>query len=385
MILHIDMDAFYASVEQLDNPDLREKCVIVGGQSNRSVVSAASYEARKYGVRSAMPIFMAKRKCPEGVFVPPRIQRYKEVSKKIMKLLCDFSPLVEPVSIDEAYMDITGGERLLGSPEQVGMRIKEKIKKKVNLTCSVGIAPNKFLAKIASDMDKPDGLFIIMPDEAYEFIKSLPINKVPGVGKKTGSHLENLGITTLGDVKKYREMLLNKLGKSGKRLIELSACIDNSPVTPFTQRKSVSTEHTLKEDSRDPAILKKFLLKHSEDVGRELRRLEVKAKTITLKLKHADFKQITRSTTIDNPTQSSEIIYSNACRLLLKYRLKTKIRLIGVGASGFVPSGMPFQMELFEQKEKKGNNWEKVERAIDTIIEKFGKDAVRRATLTENK
>jgi len=386
MILHIDMDAFYASVEQLDNPGLKGKCVIVGGQSNRSVVSAASYEARKYGVRSAMPVFMAKQKCPEGVFVSPRIQRYKEVSKEIMKLLCDFSPLVEPVSIDEAYIDITGGERLLGSPEQVGIHIKEKIKKKVNLTCSVGIAPNKFLAKIASDMDKPDGLFIIKPDEAHEFIKSLAINKVPGIGKKTGSLLENLGITTLGDVKKYRKkMLLNRLGKSGKRLIELSACIDNSPVTPFTQRKSVSTEHTLSEDTLDTAILKKFLLKHSENVGRELRRLEVKAKTITLKLKHADFKQITRSTTIDNPTQSSETIYSTACQLLLKYRLKTKIRLIGVGASSFVPSAMPFQMELFERKEKKGSNWEKVERAIDTIIEKFGKDAVRRAALTENK
>ncbi|MEA3438110.1 MAG: DNA polymerase IV [Thermodesulfobacteriota bacterium] len=386
MILHIDMDAFYASVEQLDNPGLKGKCVIGGGQSKRSVVSAASYEARKYGVRSAMPVFMAKQKCPEGVFVSPRIQRYKEVSKKIMKLLCDFSPLVEPVSIDEAYIDITGGERLLGSPEQIGIHIKEKIKKKVNLTCSVGIAPNKFLAKIASDMDKPDGLFIIMPDEAHEFIKLLPINKVPGIGKKTGSRLENLGIVTLGDVKKYREkMLLKKLGKSGKRLIELSACIDNSMVTPFTQRKSVSTEHTLTEDTRDQTILKKFLLKHSEEVGRELRRLEVKAKTITLKLKQEDFKQITRSTTIDNPTQSSETIYSTACRLLLKYRLKTKIRLIGVGASSFVPSAMPFQMELFERKEKKGNNWEKVERAIDTIIEKFGEDAVRRATLTKTK
>ena len=233
-------------------------------------------------------------------------------------------------------------------------------------------------------MDKPDGLFIIMPDEAHEFIKLLPIKKVPGIGKKTGSLLENLGITTLGEVKKYRKkMLLNILGKSGKRLIELSACIDNSPVMPFTQRKSVSTEHTLSEDTRDMAILKKFLLKQSEDVGRELRRLEVKAKTITLKLKHADFKQITRSTTIDNPTQSSETIYSTACRLLLKYRLKTKIRLIGVGASSFMPLAMPFQMELFELKAKKGNNWEKVERVIDTIIEKFGKDAVRRATLTE--
>ncbi len=386
MILHIDMDAFYASVEQLDNPDLKGKCVIVGGQSNRGVVSAASYEARKYGVRSAMPIFKAKRKCPEGVFVWPRMSRYKEVSKEIMKLLCNFSPLVEPVSIDEAYMDITGGEKLFGSPQQVGINIKEKIKKKVNLTCSVGIAPNKFLAKIASDMDKPDGLFIIQGDEAHEFIKLLSIKKVPGIGKKTGGRLEKLGITTLGDVKKYPEkILLDRLGKFGRRLIELSSCIDHSPVTTFAQRKSVSTEHTLSVDTKDLTILKNFLLKHSEDVGRELRRLKVKAKTITLKLKRADFKQITRSTTIDNPTQSSETIYSNASKLLLKSRPRTKIRLIGVGASGFVPAAMPYQVELFGQKDKKGNNWEKVEKAIDTIIEKYGKDAVKRAALTENK
>jgi len=386
MILHIDMDAFYASVEQLDNPDLKGKCVIVGGQSNRSVVSAASYEARKYGVRSAMPVFIAKQKCPQGVFVLPRIKRYKEVSKTIMKLLCDFSPLVEPVSIDEAYMDITGGERLLGSPQQIGIHLKENIKKKTNLTCSVGIAPNKFLAKIASDMNKPDGLFIISPEEAHEFIKTLPINKVPGIGKKTGSHLENLGITTLGDVKKFDEkMLLHKLGKSGKRLIELSSCIDLSPVIPFTQRKSFSTEHTLSQDTRNPAILKKYLLKHSEQVGRELRRQKVKAKTITLKLKHANFKQITRSSTLDDPTQSSETIYATACQLLLTYRPKTKIRLIGVGASGLMPSTVPFQLALFEQKEQKGTNWEKVEKAVDTIIDKFGTDAVRRGTLTENK
>jgi len=386
MILHIDMDAFYASVEQLDNPDLKGKCIIVGGRSNRGVVSAASYEARKYGVRSAMPIFMAKQKCPEGIFVSPRIKRYKEVSKEIMKLLYKFSPLVEPVSIDEAYIDITGGARLFGSPVQIGMHIKEKIKKKVNLTCSVGIAPIKFLAKIASDMEKPDGLFIILPDEVHEFIQSLPINKVPGIGKKTGGLLENLSITTLGDVKKYPEKtLLKRLGKFGKRLVELSNCIDHSRVTPFSQRKSVSTERTLSVDTRDQIVLKSILLKHSEDVGRDLRRLKVKAKTITLKLKNADFKQTTRSTTLDTPTQSSEMIYSAVSKLLLKYRLRKKIRLIGVGASGLVSAAMPYQVGLFETNVKKGNNWEKVERAIDIIIEKFGKDAVRRATLTENK
>ena len=386
MILHIDMDAFYASVEQLDNPDLKGKCIIVGGRSNRGVVSAASYEARKYGIRSAMPIFMAKQKCPQGVFVSPRMKRYKEISKEIMKLLFNFSPLVEPISIDEAYMDISGARRLLGSPEQVGMHIKEKIKEKVNLTCSVGIAPNKFLAKIASDMKKPDGLFIITPDEAHEFIKSLPIYRVPGIGKKTGVHLKNLNISTLGDVKKYpKKLLLKRLGKFGQRLVELSNCIDHSPVIPFAQRKSVSTERTLAVDTRDLTILKNFVLRHSEEVGRELRKLKVKAKTITLKLKSEDFKQITRSTTIDKPTQSTKTIYSTASNLLLNYRLRKKIRLIGVGASGLMPAAMPHQAELFEQNKKMGDNWEKVERAVDAIIEKFGQDAVKRATLTKNK
>jgi DNA polymerase-4 len=380
------MDAFYASVEQLDNPDFKGKCIIVGGQSNRGVVSAASYEARKYGIRSAMPVFMAKQKCPQGLFVSPRMKRYKEISKEIMKLLFNFSPLVEPISIDEAYMDISGARRLLGSPEQVGMHIKEKIKEKVNLTCSVGIAPNKFLAKIASDMKKPDGLFIITPDEAHEFIKSLAINKVPGIGKKTGDHLKNLNISTLGDVKKYpKKLLLKRLGKFGQRLVELSNCIDHSPVIPFAQRKSVSTERTLPVDTRDLTILKNFVLRHSEEVGRELRKLKVKAKTITLKLKSEDFKQITRSTTIDSPTQSTKTIYSTASKLLLNCRLRKKIRLIGVGASGLMPAAMPHQVKLFERKETKGNNWEKVERAVDTIIEKFGQDAVKRATLTKNK
>ena len=182
--LHIDMDAFYASVEKLDDPRLKNKCVIVGGTSSRGVVSAASYEARRYGVHSAMPIFKAKQKCPHGVFVPPRMGRYKEVSKKVMALLKEFSPLVEPVSIDEAYMDITGCRRLFGEPQEIAREIKEKIRDRVQLTCSVGVAPNKFLAKIASDLEKPDGLTVILPDQVSQFVESLAIQKVPGVGKK---------------------------------------------------------------------------------------------------------------------------------------------------------------------------------------------------------
>lgn len=386
MILHIDMDAFFASVEQLDNPHLKGKCVIVGGLSNRSVVSAASYEARKFGIHSAMPMYRAKQKCPRGIFLPPRMNRYKEVSKKIMSLLKTFSPLVEPVSIDEAYMDITGCKRLHGKPEEVALNIKKKIKETVNLTCSVGIAPNKFLSKIASDMDKPDGLTIIMPDNVQQFIEFLPIYKVPGVGKKMKKHLELMGIKMLGDVKKYPEkMLLKRFGKFGQRLIKLSACIDNSPVTPCRHHKSVSSEETLSEDTRDKKLLNNYLLMHSENVVRELRRMGVRAKTITLKIKHADFQQVTRSVTLTDPTQSSETIYMHAVRLLRTYKIIKKIRLIGVGASGLFSDAVPLQMDLFDGEKKRNRNWEEVDKAIDIIIQKYGKDAIKRATLKKSK
>ncbi len=384
MILHIDMDAFYASVEQLDNPWLKGKCVIVGGTSNRGVVSASSYEARRFGVRSAMPIFQARQKCPEGVFIPPRIERYKEVSKKIMAILREFSPQVEVVSIDEAYMDISGGQRLHGGPEMVAMDIKNKIKEKLGLTCSVGVAPGKFLAKVASDMDKPDGLTIIWPQQVNQFIETLAVQKVSGVGKKTFLQLESMGIKTLGDVKKFPEkMLLDRLGKFGQRLIELASGRDHSTVTPWSPHKSISSERTLGEDTDDKKLLNKYLLKQSEEIARQLRKANVKAKTITLKLKHADFKQFTRSKTIDTPTQSSETIYRYAVRLLDDYRLTQKIRLIGVGTSGFKSTDRPVQLNLFDRVKESDQTWEKVDRTVETITKKFGRDAIKRGTLSE--
>jgi DNA polymerase-4 len=384
MILHIDMDAFYASVEQLDNPWLKGKCVIVGGTSNRGVVSASSYEARKFGVRSAMPIFQARQKCPEGVFIPPRMERYKEVSKKIMAILREFSPQVEVVSIDEAYIDISGGQRLHGDPEMVAMDIKNKIKEKLGLTCSVGVAPGKFLAKVASDMDKPDGLTIIGPQQVNQFIETLAVQKVPGVGKKTFLQLESMGIKTLGDVKKFPEkMLLDRLGKFGQRLIELASGRDHSTVTPWSPHKSISSERTLGEDTDDKKLLYKYLLKQSEEIARQLRKSNVKAKTITLKLKHADFKQFTRSKTIDTPTQSSETIYRYAVRLLDDYRLTQKIRLIGVGTSGFKSTDRPVQLNLFDRVKESDQTWEKVDRTVETITKKFGRDAIKRGTLSE--
>lgn len=373
------MDAFYASIEQLDNPELRGRCVIVGGMTRRGVVSAASYEARKFGVHSAMPIFQARMKCPEGVFLYPRIKRYKSISKKIMLILKTFSPLVEPVSIDEAYMDITGCERLYGNPTEMAASIKRKIKQEVNLTCSVGGAPYKFLAKIASDLDKPDGLYIIRSEEAHQFIEKLPIQKVPGVGNKTFQKLERLGIKTLGQIKKYPDkVLLNCFGKFGKRLKDLACSIEKSSVTTSSERSSISCETTLTEDTRDRDFLKKQLLVQSEDIGRQLREIGVKAKTVIIKIKHADFKLITRSRTLKTPTQSTGTIFNESVKLLNAYRSAGKIRLIGVGASGFVSQNTPFQKSLFENNNVSNSDWDKVDRVVDEITRKYGRRALIR-------
>jgi len=376
------MDAFYASVEQLDNPKLIGKCVVVGGMSNRGVVSAASYEARAFGVRSAMPIYKAKQICPDAVFLPPRMKRYKELSERIITILKSVSPLVEPVSIDEAYVDITGCERLYGNPLRIATRIKQEIQNKIHLKCSIGVAPNKLLAKVASDMDKPNGLKIILPEEVPDFIKTLPVSKVPGVGKKLNKQLTDLGIQCLGDLNLYAEdALRRRLGKFGERLIELSACVDRSQVVPESERKSVSCEETLREDTWDALLLEKCILRFSGTVGKELRRLDVRAKTIHLKIKHSDFRQIARSVTIQHPTNSSETIFHEAKKLLKKYRLTSKVRLIGVGASGFIHMKTYSQMSLFTDSENKDGHWECVDSVVDTIEKKYGDHIISRASL----
>lgn len=384
MILHIDMDAFYASVEQLDDPRLRNKCVIVGGTSNRGVVSAASYEARRFGVHSAMPIYQAKQRCPHGTFVSPRMGRYQEVSKKIMAVLRNFSPLVEPVSIDEAYVDITGCQRLFGEPIDIAREIKSEIRKTVQLTCSVGVAPNKFLAKIASDMHKPDGLTLIPSHKVPAFVDSLPMSKVPGVGNKMQRQLELLGIRTLGDVQRLpQKTLLRHLGKFGERLRALSSGTDDSPVTPRVSHKSISSERTLAADTSDINLLKRCLLSQAAEVARQLRQAGMRAKTITIKIKDADFKTVTRRTTLAIPAQSSKTIYEHAARLLDDYKITKTIRLIGLGTSGFSPVSASVQMGLFEHKQESSGDWEKVDKTLDSIGQKFGTHVVRRATLKE--
>ena len=374
------MDAFYASVEEMDRPELRGKPVIVGGTSNRGVVSAASYEARKFGVRSAMPIFEAKRRCPHGIFIPVRMGRYQEVSRQVMHILERYSPVIEQVSIDEAYMEVSGLERLFGSPVELATRMKQEVKERTALTCSVGIAPNKFLAKIASEFRKPDGLTVISPGEAEPFAASLPIEKIPGVGKKTVDRLKAMGVSRLGHVGDLPEQVLSRaVGKFGRTLLAFARGEDDSPVVPYSDAKSISNEETLEENSDDPRILRKELLSLAENVGRRLRESGLAGSTVTLKLKRADFVLITRSLSLSKPTNSTNTLYKAGLRLLDEVELSGKFRLIGIGASKLVRTAEgQEQLELFDEESKKASSWKSVEKAMDNIKKRFGKDAIKR-------
>ena len=382
MILHMDMDAFFASVEQRDNPELRGKPVIIGGDSQRGVVSTASYEARKYGVHSAMPVFQAKKLCPNGIFIPGSMGKYQEASRKIFSLLEVFSPVIQPVSIDEAYVDITGCEKVCGTPREIAEQIKGRVLEHVGLTCSVGIAPVKFLSKIASDINKPDGITIIETGEIEAFISTLPIGKVPGVGKITLKQMKRLSVEYLGDIRAMDEKLLVKcLGIFGRRLKELSLGMDSATVTTGSARKSISSETTLERNTRELEHLRLFVLTHAEDVARQLRLKRVRAKTVTLKITYADFRQITRQKTLKSPTHSSEVLFREAMTLLEQESLSMEIRLIGVGSAGLVPESHPTQIELFSFEPKKSENWQRGEKAMDSIIDKFGSGSVTRAIL----
>ena len=378
------MDAFFASVEQMDNPSLKGKCVVVGG-SHRGVVAAASYEARRFGIHSAMPMFQARQKCQALVVVPPRRKRYSEISRQVMGILRSFSPLVEQISIDEAYVDISGCQRLHGSPRQTALAIKKRIQSQTDLTCSVGIAPNKFAAKIASDMEKPDGLTEITPDQMAAFIDSLPISKVPGVGRRAQQTLHRCGVETLGEVRQYTtEQMVKRLGKFGRRLSALAHGHDDSPVVPETQAKSISSEMTLEQDTLSRSKLSRHLLAQSQSVARQLRQHDMRARTVYLILKTVDFKRHTRSHTLDRPVQSSEAIYQTAITLLENYRLNMPVRLVGVGTGSLQPASQPVQQELFpEEPGEQSVRWEKVDRAVDAVAEKYGKYKISRGSLAK--
>ncbi|MBG0790659.1 MAG: DNA polymerase IV [Desulfovibrionaceae bacterium] len=379
-ILHIDMDAFFASVEQMDNPELRGKPVAVGGTSDRSVVSAASYEVRKYGVRSAMSVVKARKLCPEIILIPGRMKRYKEISRQVMAVLAEFSPTVEQASVDEAFLDGTGLERLFGPIDQVGRRIKARMKEATGLTCSVGAAPVRFLAKIASDLDKPDGLSVIRHEDMHEFLYTLEVGKIPGVGGKLMEILARMGVRTCGDVlKKPRAFWEERLGKYGGALFDRASGIDPNGVVPSEAAKSCSAENTFQEDTTDRELLRQWLLAQAERVGEDLRRHGYKGRTVTLKVKFADFRQITRSRSLDARTDNTAIIYETARDLLKQVELKRAVRLIGVGVSNF--SARSRQVNLFEEAPAGLEATSELDRAVDAVRKKFGGKAVTRMEL----
>lgn len=383
-ILHVDMDAFYASVEQLDHPELKGRSVIVGGRPEaRGVVSAASYEARKFGVHSAMPMRTAVRLCPEAVLLPVRMERYHELSEKLCTLFESYTPLVETISLDEAFLDVTGSLRLFGSAEKIAREIKVRIRTELGLTASVGVAPNKFLAKLASDWEKPDGLVVIIEEEKEEKISDLPASRLWGVGEATLKELEKLGVRTIGEVRALgRELLEEKFGKAGSWIYDRSRGIDESEVTPDREAKSVGAETTFPEDIADLEALERTLLELAERVGFRLRDAGVKARTITLKVRFANFQTVTRSLTREDPTSSTSEIYRKA-RWLLVNRVKLgrkAVRLLGITTSQFAEGGLR-QQSLFPQAED--SKLERLEETINKIRLKLGRQALKRGRLLE--
>jgi DNA polymerase IV len=384
-IIHIDMDAFYASVEQHDNPALQGLPVIVGGDpGRRGVVSAASYEARVYGVHSAMPSSQARRLCPQGVFLPVRMHRYREVSDQVFQILREYTPLVEPLSLDESFLDVTGSEKLFGTALQIAMEVKRRIQEATGLTASAGIAPNKFLAKIASDYKKPDGLVEIKPEEVQVFLRDLPISKLWGVGKSTEEVLKGMGILKVGQLAVFpAEKIERKLGKFGLELIALARGEDERPVSPESEAKSISQEETFTPDLEHLDQMKKVLLDQAEQVGWELRRQKLKGATVTVKVRYPDFTLATRSQTLSSPTNQGIEIYRTALKLLSRTEaLRRRARLLGVGISHLIHRDAPEQYLLFDSG---GQKAERSIQAMDRIWEKFGPQAIKRATLVERK
>jgi len=375
MILHLDMDAFFTSVEQADDPGLRGKPVIIG-QSLRGVTSAASYEARKFGVRSAMPIMQAKKLCPHAVFLPGRMSRYREVSRQVMDIIRSLCPLVEQASVDEAYADISGTRRIFGPPENFALSLKAEILSATGLTCSVGIAPNKFLAKIASDWNKPDGLTRIRPADTTAFLQTLPLGKIPGVGKHFEEDLRRMGVTTVPHVlARPKAYWAEVLGKRGAFLHDRACGIDESPVVPGSDPKSCSAENTLDKDTLDRSLLERQLLIQAERIGRELRGIGKKGLTVTLKIKFHDFSSITRSKTLPLPTDITTEIFDAARKLLAAEKLPHPVRLIGTGVSNFrlVQIELPLMPDAARKRSRK------LDETMDRILDKFGSGSILRA------
>ena len=376
------MDAFYASIEQLDHPEYKGRPVIVGADpkagKGRGVVAACSYEARKFGIRSALPISRAWKLCPQGVYVRPRMNRYVEVSQQVMDVFRRYTDLVEPLSIDEAFLDITGSVALLGPADEIARSIKKAIREATGMTASVGLAPNKFLAKIASDLKKPDGLVVLQEDDVDQFLRDLPISRLWGVGPKTEARLHEMGFRTIGQLASAsRESLVRTLGSLGEHLYQLSHGKDDRQVVPDWERKSVGTETTFDEDTDDRDLLLRTILELSDHVAERLRKDEYRARKVTLKLRYSNFSTHTKQHSLDRLIQTGDEIAAVARQLFSQFPLNRKIRLIGVSA-GDLHRGRedPEQLTLFATSNPK----QKLGHTVDEIKEKFGIDALRRGS-----
>ncbi|MDD3642993.1 MAG: DNA polymerase IV [Candidatus Krumholzibacteria bacterium] len=378
-IAHIDMDAFFASVEILDDPTLAGTPLVVGGDTSRGVVAAASYEARRYGIRSAMPIFQAKRLCPGIVIRPGRMTRYVELSREAMKVLHRYSPLVEQIGIDEAYVDLSGTDALFGCPERAIRSIRDDIRAATALTCSAGLSTSTLVAKIASDINKPDGMTIIPPSSVRAFLEGLPVGKVPGIGGKGEERLRAIGVRTVGDLGRLRAGYLEeRFGRFGGWLEAVGRGEGRTVLVPWSQPKSISNEITMPEDTGDQATLEKHLLALSDSVGRRMRRQGLRGRTVTLKLKTDRHRLITRSVTLERPFSQGAVIFRDARGLLRRHAGGTVMRLVGVGVSGLEPEDAAGQFSLFDGPSPEEEKWERVERAVDRIVDRFGAGALRR-------
>jgi DNA polymerase-4 len=380
-ILHVDMDAFYASIEERDRPELVGRPVIVGGTpTGRGVVAAANYVVRQFGVHSAMPTATALRLCPDALVLPPRLDDYAQVSEQIREIFFRYTPLVEPLSLDEAFLDVTGSEGLFGTAIEIGRRIRQDIRSEVGLAASVGVAPNKFLAKIASDLQKPDALVAVDPGRVQEFLDPLPIGRLWGVGRVTGGVFEQMGVHTIGELRRLSpEILRQRFGRQGEHLRELAHGIDERPVVPDREAKSLSHETTFPTDLQDRDVLRAWLLELTEHVGRRVRRHRLRGRTVQLKVRFADFRTITRAQTLPHPTDVTQEIWQTADELLqhaLPARLPG-VRLLGVGLSGFERL-KHVQRSLFDDGAPQ--KLSQLDTVADQIQAKFGSGALSRAS-----
>jgi DNA polymerase-4 len=378
-ILHVDMDAFYASVEQRDQPELRGRPVVVGGIGQRGVVCAASYEARPYGVHSAMPIATARRLCPQAVFLPVRMQHYAAIGRQIRQVFLTFTPLVEPLSLDEAFLDVRGCEGLFGPAPRIARLIKDRVKVETGLNASVGVAPNKFLAKLAGDLGKPDGLVVLLPEQVTEFLTPLPVSRLWGVGAKGEKRLHALGIRTVGQLAERPErVLVDHFGEMGRHLWRLAHGWDDRRVVPDRQAKSLSTETTFANDIADCRVLRDCLLELVDELGGRLRHAGLRARAITLKLRSSDFHTRTRAHGLAEPTDVTELLWQAAADLFTQSLADDMLplRLIGVGAGRLTREAL-VQGDLFDEGQRDRHS--AVDKAVDAIRSQFGPTAIHRA------